>query len=56
VNDVKLPAGSVIKSMTGGGGGYGNPAERDPADIREDLLDGYILPEHAEQIYGYSAQ
>jgi len=56
VNDVKLPAGSVIKSMTGGGGGYGNPAERDPADIREDLLDGYISPEHAEQIYGYSAQ
>jgi len=56
VNDVKLPAGSVIKSMTGGGGGYGNPAERDPADIREDLLDGYISPEHAQQIYGYSAR
>ena len=54
VNDVKLPAGSVIKSMTGGGGGYGDPAERDPELIREDLLDGYISPEHADAVYGFT--
>lgn len=54
VNDVKLPAGSVIKSMTGGGGGYGDPAERSPELVREDLLDRYISPEHARNVYGFT--
>ncbi len=52
-NDVKVPAGSIIKSMTGGGGGYGDPGERDPAHVREDLLDGFISPEHAREVYGF---
>lgn len=51
-NDIKLPAGTVITSTTGGGGGYGDPAERDPQHVREDLLDGFISPEHASRVYG----
>tara|TARA_R110000772_G_scaffold217948_3_gene328527 strand:- start:18526 stop:20208 length:1683 start_codon:yes stop_codon:yes gene_type:complete len=55
-NDIKMPAGTVIKSMTGGGGGYGDPRERDPRQVREDLLDGFISPEHASAVYGVDAE
>lgn len=53
-NDVKVPKGTVIKSMTGGGGGYGDPGERDPAAVHEDLLDGLVSPAHALSVYGVS--
>ncbi|PLW83628.1 5-oxoprolinase [Kineobactrum sediminis] len=55
-NDIKIPRGSVIRSMTGGGGGYGDPEERDPRQVREDLLDGFISPEHASTVYGVSPE
>ncbi len=55
VNDVKLPAGSIIKSMTGGGGGFGDPKERDPEQVREDVLDRYISAAYAQDVYGVSA-
>lgn len=35
-----------------GGGGYGPPAERDPAAIRRDIAFGYVSPKAAEQDYG----
>ncbi|MDE0100234.1 MAG: hypothetical protein OXM87_11635, partial [Truepera sp.] len=47
-----LPAGSVLRLETGGGGGFGNPLDRDPAKVREDVLDGYVTPEGAERDYG----
>ena len=31
---------------TGGGGGYGDPAERDPEAVRLDLREGYVSEEH----------
>ena len=34
-----------------GGAGYGNPEDRDRAEIHRDLALGYITPEHAEQHY-----
>jgi len=33
-------------------GGYGDPAERDPKDILEDVLDELISVESAERDYG----
>jgi N-methylhydantoinase B len=39
---VPVPAGAVLSLQTGGGGGYGPPAERDPAAIARDLREGYI--------------
>jgi N-methylhydantoinase B len=33
------------------GGGYGDPAERDPAAVREDVLDGYVSEESARTLY-----
>ena len=38
--------------MTGGGGGWGDPTERDPERVREDVLDGYVTKEAAERDYG----
>lgn len=52
VNGLKLGAGAVVSACTGGGGGYGNPFERDPQKVREDVIDGYISLEGAESRYG----
>lgn len=48
---VALKEGDVIRIVTGNGGGYGDPAKRDPADIAEDVKNGYITPERAKAIY-----
>ena len=46
------PAGSIIEMITPGSGGFGSPAERDPAAIARDLLDGYVTAASAERDYG----
>jgi len=35
-----------------GSGGYGPPAARHPARLREDLADGYVIEEAARRDYG----
>ena len=52
VNAHPLAAGSVVDLNTGGGGGYGNPDERDPERVRTDVLDGYVSREAAASDYG----
>ena len=49
---VKLRRGDVIRTMTGGGGGFGPAAERDPALVREDVGDGHVSPAAAREVYG----
>jgi N-methylhydantoinase B len=44
--------GTLVRFITGTGGGYGDPKERDPEKVLEDLLDEYITAEDAERIYG----
>jgi N-methylhydantoinase B len=39
---VPLPKGAVVELHTGGGGGYGEPSERDPEAVRADLREGYV--------------
>lgn len=36
------PAGSIVTMITPGSGGYGDPSNRDPGAIAEDLADGYV--------------
>jgi N-methylhydantoinase B len=36
----------------GGGGGYGNPLERDIEEVGRDVINGYISVEQARQDYG----
>ena len=50
---VDLPPGSRSVISMPGGGGYGDPAERDPAAIARDVADGLITPEHAREWYGF---
>jgi N-methylhydantoinase B len=48
----QLPAGSITAYQYGGGGGFGDPLERDPAAVREDVLDEYVSVEAARERYG----
>jgi N-methylhydantoinase B len=52
VNALPLESGDVVELQTGGGGGFGNPFERDPERVRVDCLDGYVTREAAEREYG----
>jgi N-methylhydantoinase B len=45
------PAGSVVDMITPGSGGFGPVAERDPAAIGRDLLDGYVSAASAARDY-----
>lgn len=44
--------GGTIVNLTGGGGGWGNPIERDPARVAEDVRQGFVSVESALQDYG----
>lgn len=51
-SDVPLKRGDVFSRPTAGGGGYGDPLEREPAAVLEDVIDDYVSPERAERDYG----
>jgi N-methylhydantoinase B len=38
-------------ALTNGGGGCGDPHERDPAAVRNDVIDGFVSPKAAREIY-----
>jgi N-methylhydantoinase B len=44
--------GETFMFESTGGGGYGNPWERDPQQVLDDVLDEYISPRAAREIYG----
>ena len=44
--------GEFIVGSDCGGGGYGNPLERDPERVRLDVLEKYVSIEKAREIYG----
>lgn len=46
------PGGSVVDMRTPGSGGFGPPAQRDPAAIARDLRDGYVSEAGAARDYG----
>jgi len=50
--ELELSLGDELRMWTTGGGGYGDPLERDPASVLEDVLDGKISVEAAEADYG----
>jgi N-methylhydantoinase B len=49
---VRLTDGALVSSVTGTGGGFGEPHEREPERVREDVLDGYVTLEEARAGYG----
>lgn len=49
---IELSAGDWVQVLTPGGGGYGEPAERDPVAVARDLRRGYTTLEQAAGDYG----
>jgi N-methylhydantoinase B len=47
-----LTPNDVLISSDSSGGGYGDPLDRDPALVAEDLLQGLVSPEAARDVYG----
>jgi len=47
-----VPANTQVIISTGGGGGWGNPLERNPQKVLEDVLEGLVSPESAKKDYG----
>jgi N-methylhydantoinase B len=56
VTRLLAPQGSTFELRTGGGGGFGPPAERDPAAVRCDVAEGYVSAEAARRAYGHSLE
>jgi N-methylhydantoinase B len=55
VTSLPLQKGDVVRIVTGNGGGWGDPKQRNPAAIAKDLADGVIERETASMIYGFEA-
>jgi N-methylhydantoinase B len=47
-----LQPGTEVILRLPGGGGYGDPFERDPELVRADVVDGYVSVEAARTAYG----
>jgi N-methylhydantoinase B len=53
---VQLKAGDTYTSYPSGGGGWGDPLERDPEAVRRDARDQIISLESARQVYGVALE
>lgn len=54
--DIALAPGDSVRVRTPGGGGYGNPAERDPERVAEDLRLGRYLAEDIQRLWPNAAK
>jgi N-methylhydantoinase B len=52
VASLELKVGERIVSIAAGGGGYGDPCEREVEAVMDDLLEGRITEEAASSVYG----
>jgi len=51
----KLQRGDILSFRLAGGGGYGDPRDRSPEDVRRDIAEGYISEATAIEQYGWDA-
>jgi N-methylhydantoinase B len=52
VTGLPLAAGDLVRVVTGNGGGWGDPRERERELVSSDVHDGYVTASIAEDIYG----
>jgi len=52
----ELKPGDRLLLLEAGGGGIGDPRQRDPAAVRRDVENGFVSREDAERIYGLPAE
>lgn len=48
---VRVQEGDTIVAISTGGGGYGDPAARDPATVADDVREGWITAARAASVY-----
>ena len=53
---ITLQTGDVFRHVMAGGGGFGDPLARDPAQVLEDVLDEKVTVDHARRAYGVVLQ
>jgi N-methylhydantoinase B len=53
---VPVQPGDRFRVVTAGGGGHGDVRDRDPDAVREDVLDGFVSPEAARDVYGVDVE
>ncbi|MEO9632744.1 MAG: hydantoinase B/oxoprolinase family protein [Sulfitobacter sp.] len=51
-SNYKIKSGDKFTRPTAGGGGYGDPMERDPKQVLEDVIDEYVSVKRAALDYG----
>ncbi|HIY05908.1 MAG TPA: hydantoinase B/oxoprolinase family protein [Candidatus Evtepia faecigallinarum] len=51
-NRIPMKKGDIVRMVTGTGGGYGNPLEREEARVAMDVKNEYITLDDAREIYG----
>lgn len=51
-SDVALAPGDTFNRPSAGGGGFGDPLERDVCAVLEDVIEGYVTTERARKDYG----
>lgn len=51
VEPITLQNDDVYRHVMAGGGGYGDPLQRDPEQVRADVLDGKVSIAHARDAY-----
>jgi N-methylhydantoinase B len=49
---VAIPTGTVVSHRTAGGGGNGDPLDRDPQAVAEDVANGLVAADAARRDYG----
>lgn len=49
-----FPAGTVLRVVTGGGGGWGHAHEREPLHVLSEVQNGFLDPQQAAAMYGVS--
>jgi N-methylhydantoinase B len=49
---ITLSTGDVYRHVMAGGGGFGDPFDREPERVRTDVLEGKVTIDHARDAYG----
>ncbi len=55
-SETPLKTGDVLRVISPGGGGYGNPRKRDRLRVLHDLREGHVSVQAAREVYGVEGQ
>ena len=54
VSGLDLTTDDVVRVVTSSGAGFGDPKKRDPQAVAMDVKNGFVTPEAAAELYGYT--